>query len=506
MKSRLPGLITMAVLAVFLGSAAAWPMESPGAFGLAAGYSAFLFAVLAMFLMALPAWAGLPVQIFVAMVTGIAAGYVATQLGLNAFVSEYLGIFGTLFILLLKVVIIPLIFVSVLTGVAGVGDPAKLGRLGAKTVMYYLVTTCVAVLIGLTVVNVLKPGKGREQLQVPPSAAVAEEVEAEAIPTILKVLTETEVMREERAARYLREHQHAEPQATPSVGRRIQDDVLPTIIRNPIMADQNPIVVIFMALLMGAALAALGAQGEAALRVFKSLDKVFITIIMWVMLLAPIGVFALMAKVIAELGLEYVITLAKYTFTVLFGLGLHFCVLVFLMCPLLGRTKPFQFLRGMIPAFEVSFSTSSSSATLPVSIRCVTRRVGADENIANFMLPVGATINMDGTALYLSVASLFVAQVYGLDLSLQQQLMVFLTAVLASVGTAGIPGASIGLMSIIFASAGIPVEGIGIVVGVDRILDMTRTVVNITGDSIGAVVVSRSEGVMGEPQPGADGL
>ena len=156
-----------------------------------------------------------------------------------------------------------------------------------------------------------------------------------------------------------------------------------------------------------------------------------------------------------------------------------------------------RFLRGMAPAFQLAFSTSSSSATLPVTIECATKRVGADQNISNFMLPVGATINMDGTALYLTVASLFVAQVYGMNLSLQAQFMVFLTAVLASVGTAGIPGASIGLMGIIFSAAGIPVEGIAIVIGVDRLLDMSRTVVNITGDSLGAVVISRSEGKLG---------
>jgi Na+/H+-dicarboxylate symporter len=499
----------LAALAVLLGGATAWPLDGPSAMGAAAGYSVSLFVALAAFVVILPACTGLPVQIFVAMIAGIAAGWLASVLGANAFVSDYLGIFGTLFILLLKVVIIPLIFVTVLTGVAGVGDPGKLGRLGAKTVGYYVLTTTVAVLIGLTVVNIFQPGKGREQLQVPPRTASAEMQEA-AVPTIIEVLTATEVIQQERAQQYLAARKaeagaDAHTEAV-SLGRRIQDDVLPMIIRNPIMADQNPIVIIFMALLIGTALAALGVQGEPALRVFQALDKVFITIIMWVMLVAPIGVFALMAKVITELGVEYLITLAKYTFTVLFGLGLHFCLLVFVVCPLFGRTRPLTFLRGMIPAFELAFSTSSSSATLPVSMRCVTRRVGADENITNFMLPVGATINMDGTALYLSVASLFVAQVYGLDLSLQQQFMVFITAVLASVGTAGIPGASIGLMSIIFTSAGIPVEGIGIVIGVDRLLDMSRTVVNISGDCIGAVVVSRSEGLLREPEPGTPGL
>ncbi|MFP4500989.1 MAG: dicarboxylate/amino acid:cation symporter [Candidatus Hydrogenedentota bacterium] len=506
MRKLYPRLIALAAVAVLLGGACAWPLTDAASAIRAAAYAAFLFTALIVFLVALPRWKGLPVQIFVAMVAGVAAGWIAAAVGEQSLIVDYLGIFGTLFILMLKVVIVPLIFVTVLTGVAGVGDVSKLGALGAKTVGYYIMTTAVAVLIGLAVVNVLQPGKGRETLQAPPEdTATSAAAQHEALPTILEVLTDTELISRERAEEYLANarEEWEEDEEPKNLGQQMQDEVLPSIIENPIMAGQNPIVVIFMAILIGAALAALGEKGAPALHVFQALDKVFITIIMWVMLLAPLGVFALMAEVIADLGMGYVFTLAKYTFTVLFGLALHFCVLSFLVCPLLGGVSPLRFLRGMVPAFEVAFSTSSSSATLPVSIRCVTRRVGANENISNFMLPVGATINMDGTALYLSVASLFIAQVYGLGLGIQEQLMVFLTATLASVGTAGIPGASIGLMSIILSSAGIPVEGIGIVIGVDRILDMSRTVVNVTGDSVGAVVVSRSEGELSEPEPDA---
>ncbi len=214
------------------------------------------------------------------------------------------------------------------------------------------------------------------------------------------------------------------------------------------------------------------------------------------MYLAPIGVFALMARVIAELGLGYVAMLGKYCFTVLLGLAIHFCVLTCVLVPLFGRVSPLRFLRGMIPVFEVAFTTSSSAATLPVTLDCATRRVGADRNIANFVLPLGVTINMDGTALYVAVASLFIAEVYGVAVPFQGQLMVFLTAVLVSVGAAGIPGASIGLLGIILQSIGAPIEGIAVVVGVDRLLDMSRTVVNVTGDSVGTVIISRSEGVM----------
>ena len=459
----------VAALALFLGCASAWPIHGGAGAVRAAGHGLFLLAAMLVFLPVIPRRLGLPSQIFIAMVAGVLAGWAFSAPDDTALVSDYLGIFGTLFILLLKLVIVPLIFCSIVSGVAGVGDVRKLGALGAKALTFYFCTTAVAVLIGLSFVNAIQPGIGREALQVEGGAAAQAEDEAAAEESV-------------------------------SLGKKIQTVMLPKIIQNPIMAGQNPLVIIFVAILLGAALATLGKEGEPALRVFQSLDKAFITIITGVMALAPIGVFALMAKVIAELGLEYVITLAKYSATVMGGLGTHFCVLAFLVCPLLGRVAPMRFLRGMTPAFGVSFSTSSSSATLPVTIDCVSRRVGADRNICNFMLPIGATINMDGTALYLTVASLFVAQVYGIELGLQAQFMVFLTAVLASVGTAGIPGASIGLMSIIFASAGIPVEGIGIVVGVDRILDMSRTVVNITGDSVGAVVISRMEGGMDEPE------
>ena len=352
-----------------------------------------------------------------------------------------------------------------------IGDPAKLGSVGAKSLIYYCCTTALAVIVGLSLVNIIRPGAGREAL-IQRSAPV----EGRLAPG---------------------ENEAAEPQEEPlSIGMRLQEKILPAIIRNPVMAGENPLVVILLALVLGAALATLGPAGEPALRVFQSLDKAFITIILWVMRLAPIGVFALMTCAVSDLGLVYMVTLAKYFCTVMLGLSLHFCLLCLVICPLLGGVSPRRFLRHMIPVFQVAFSTSSSSATLPVSIECVSKRVGADRDITQFMLPVGATINMDGTALYLTVAAVFISQVYGMDLGFQQQFMIFLTAILSSVGTAGIPGASIGLMGIVLASAGIPVEGIAIVIGVDRLLDMSRTVVNVTGDCVGVLVVSRSEGKM----------
>ncbi len=454
MNGKTAALASITALALCLGAASRWPLADSGAVLWALFHAAFLAAAMAAAFLALPRFFSLPVQIFIAMVAGVAAGAVFRHFGDAPFLSDYLGIFGKLFILLLTVVIVPLIFVSVLNGTAGVGDVRRLGPLGVKTLLYYLLTTCVAVLIGLALVNLLRPGEGREGLVSSAATQAAAEKGA-------------------------------------GLGRIIQEEALPAVIKNPVMAGQNPLAVIFFAVILGAALAAGGAQAKPALEVFAALDRALTLIILAVMRLAPLGVFALMSRAIAELGVEYVLTLGQYCLTVMLGLVLHFCLLTLVVCPLLGRMPARRFLRGMFPAFEVAFSTSSSSATLPVTMRCVTERLGVDKNISSFMLPLGATVNMDGTALYLSVASLFVAQVYGLDLSVQAQFMVFLTAVLASIGTAGIPGASLGLMGIIFTAAGIPAEGIGIVIGVDRLLDMSRTVVNITGDAVGAVVVAR---------------
>jgi len=460
-----PKVAFLAVLAVALGMASAIPLDGWGGLRRAVLPSLFLFVAFVVFLLALRGRLGLPSQIFVAMVTGILCGWLFTHFRNEALVTDYLGIFGTLFILMLKLVIVPLIFVSIVCGVAGIGDVRKLGSLGAKTLGYYFLTTAIAVVIGLCLVNAIRPGSDRETLQ--------------------RAYTDTASASDEDAEL--------------SIGMKIQKEFLPRIVRNPIMADENPLVIIFFALLLGAALASLGQDGLPALKVFRALDKALIQLVIWTMALAPLGVFALMSRAVVEMGMDCMATLAKYFGTVLLGLGIHFGVLVFVICPLLGRISPLRFLRGMLPALQVSFSTSSSSATLPVTIDCASRRVGSDENVCNFMLPLGATINMDGTALYLAVASLFMAQMHGMQLGLQEQVVVFLTAVLVSIGTAGIPSASLGLIPIILTSAGIPLEGLALVFGVDRFLDMSRTVVNITGDSVGTVVVSQSEGVMGEP-------
>lgn len=471
MKRTVCAAIGVIALGVFFGVASARSADGGIAWLVAAGRAGIAITVFGVFFLALPRWFKLPMQIFLAMVAGVLAGWMFKLAGAEAFAVDYLNIFGAMFILLLKLVITPLIFVSIICGVSGIGDPRKLGSVGFKAIAYYVCTTAMAVLIGLFCVNTIRPGAGRSDLQL----------------SHHDVSSSTEIVQEDRP-----------------LGQVIQEDALPTIINNPIMAGQNPLAVIFLAILLGGALASLGDRARPAIEVFRVLDKALIQLVLWIMYLAPIGVFTLMSKAIAELGIEYLASLAWYVVTVVTGLGLHFAFLVCIVLVLAARVSPLRFLKGIAPALELSFSTSSSSATLPVSIDCTSRRIGADENVTNFMLPIGATVNMDGTALYQAVAVLFIAQVLNKDLTIAQQFGVFLSAIMVSIGTAGIPGGSVALMPLVLKQAGIGAEYIGIVIGVDRFLDMCRTVVNITGDSIGAIVVSRSEGAPIVPRANSD--
>lgn len=463
MKVPYGALAVFALFAAVLAGSGAFldAGDAPVAWGAAAFDAAFLFASLALFFLVLRGRLSIPVQIFTAMVLGVFAGWGLKTLGKEALVVDYLAIFGELFILLLKMVIVPLVFVSVLLGVASLGDVRKLGTLGAKTLAYYFSTTAIAVLIGLTLVNIVQPGTGRtelrEQLERRQAAAEGEEAEL-------------------------------------STGMRIQQRVLPQFLQNPVMATAPILAIIAFAILLGAALTANPEKSGPAIAVFQGIDAAMVTLVLWIMVLAPLGVFALMARAVALMGVDYLRDLAVYCVTVVVGLALHFSFLTLIMLPFVARLSPKRFLWGMAPAIQLAFSTSSSSATLPVSIECAAYRVGINRGVVGFLLPIGATVNMDGTALYTAVASVFVAEVYGLDLGFTGQFMVFLTAIVVSVGAAGIPGASLGLMTIIFTSAGIPVEGIGLILGVDRVLDMLRTIVNVTGDSVGAAVVSRLEG------------
>lgn len=407
-----------------------------------------------------------------AMAAGVVAGWFTAGGVFGQFLADWLNLYGVIFLRLLVMVVPVLILVSITRGVASLGDPTALGRLGLKTVAFYLSTTLIAAMIGLVCVNVLHPGKS---LVTNPSVSSGNG-------------TVTFDSGGKSAGN------STGKDGSGSYGQRLQKEILPGLIRTPFMEGVNPLTIILFALLLGAAIGALGTGGVPLLAVAQSLDDALVRMILWFMKLAPMAVFSLMAKATGEFGGSYLSTLMLYVVTVLLGLTLHFLVLTCVLVPVLGGVSPLRFLKAMMPALTLGFGISSSSATLPLTIHCANRRLGADRSVCEFMLPVGATVNMDGTALYQAVAVMFLAFAQGLQPTLAQQVAVFVGAVLVSIGTAGIPGGSIALMPITLGLLGIGPEAIGLIIGVDRLLDMSRTVVNITGDVAGCVVVARSEG------------
>ncbi|MEZ4386218.1 MAG: dicarboxylate/amino acid:cation symporter [Candidatus Krumholzibacteriia bacterium] len=359
---------------------------------------------------------------------------------------------GRLFLNAIRLMVVPLVIVSLTLGTAAIGDPRKLGRIGGKTMGLYLLTTAVAITIGLVLASVVRPGSG---LSIPMDVAFAGRV---APP-----LTDTLV------------------------------DIVPT---NPFaaMVEGKMLQVICVALLMGLALAAVKDRARPLVGVLESLDAVIQRMVIMIMWIAPVGVFALIAKVIVSEGLAVFVPLLKYMGCVLGALVIHVAVVYSLLLVALARQSPLQFFRNIYPAMVVAFSTSSSNATLPVTMEVAERRLGTREAIHAFTLPLGATINMDGTAIMQGVATVFIAGVYGIDLSFGDFLQVILMATLASIGTAGVPGVGLIMLSMVLVEVGLPVEGIGIILGVDRLLDMSRTAVNIAGDLMCTTVVARSEG------------
>ena len=368
--------------------------------------------------------------------------------------SPILGPIGQIFIKLLRMLIVPLILASMVCGVARVGDMRRLGGLGGRTFVFYLLTTWASVLVGLIVVNLIKPGSGA------PLITGGEIPEAAMSPT------------------------------------GFWDFVVRMIPANPIeaMANMDIIPLIFFALFLGAILTTIGEKAKPLIDFFDSLNHAMMKLAEVVIKLTPYGVFALLAKVVAETGPSIFANLGKYMFTVLLGLAIHALVTLPLILKYFARVSPRKFAPRVSPALTTAFSTSSSSATLPLTIECVEERAGLSRKVSSFVLPIGATINMDGTALYESVAAVFIAQVYGIDLSVTQQIIVFLTATLAAVGAAGIPSAGLVTMAIVLNAVGLPLEGIGMILAVDRLLDMCRTSINVWGDTIGCAVVSRLEG------------
>ena len=392
----------------------------------------------------------LTTQIFIGMGLGIIAGALWGEAILP--LSNPLA---DLFLRLLKMIIVPLIITSIVSGVTGVGEVSGLGRMGLKTLGYYVTTSMLAILTGQVLVNLIGPGVGAEL------------------------------------------GLHGHPEAVNAADQSLWGILLRMIPVNPIeaMAKAEILPIIFFCILFGIFLIQIeGKKRERLQGLFEAGFEVMMKLTRFVIAFAPLGIFGLISRIVATTGFEPFKSLGIYFVTVLAGLIIHATITLPLLLRLLGKLSGRRYMRAMSPALLTAFSTSSSSATLPLTMGCAEDRAGISNRTTSFVLPLGATINMDGTALYECVAVIFIAQAYGISLSLPQQAMVAVTALLASVGAAGIPMAGLVMMSIVLKAVGLPLEGIGLILAVDRLLDMCRTTVNVWSDSCGTAIIARSEG------------
>jgi Na+/H+-dicarboxylate symporter len=381
------------------------------------------------------------------------------------------GIFdaiGQIFVRSLKLLVVPLVLVSLICGVSSLGNNSRMGAMATKTVLLYMSTTAAAIGTAIVVAVIVQPGVGID-------LAIATEFVAKEAPPLKNTII----------------------------------NIFPS---NPVesMANGSVLQVIVFALLVGFALSKTGEKGQRVGNFFNDLNAVVMKMVMMLMQLAPYGIFCLLAKLFADVGVGMIMSLAKYFFTVLFVLLLHSLGLYSLLLKLFTGLSVRTFLSKMRPALALAFSTASSGATMPVTLRTAEHRLGVKNSVASFTVPLGATINMDGTAIMQGVATVFIAQAYNIGLGLDGYLTVVLTATLASIGTAAVPGVGLVMLVMVLNQVGLPVEGIGLIIGVDRLLDMTRTATNVTGDAMVTTVVANSEGyidrdVFNDPQAGVVG-
>lgn len=419
-------------------------------------------------------------QIILGLIAGLIYGIIASLSGWGQFTTDWITPFGVIFINLLKLIAVPLVLGSLITGVASLADVRKLGRIGGKTMAIYIGTTAAAIAIGLILANLFQPGKA-----VPPE------------------------VRDGLMATY-QDNVSARMEAAKSVEQRgplqLLVDMVPDNIFSAGADNRNMLQIVFFAIFFGIGLLQVPEKrAKPLLDFFHGLTDVTIRLVDLIMLMAPLGVFALIADTINKVSDGDLAKLASllgalgvYCLTVVLGLVLHTLGVYPLLLRVFSKMNVFQFFKGISKAQLVAFSTSSSGATLPVSIECCEEKLGVSEEVTSFVLPLGATINMDGTALYQGVATVFIAQAVGIDLTLADQLNVLLLAVMASIGTAAVPGAGVIMLIIILESVHIPSAGIALILGVDRILDMLRTVTNVTGDCMTAVSIAASEGQLRE--------
>jgi Na+/H+-dicarboxylate symporter len=406
----------------------------------------------------------LHVQILFALAAGILVGWAG-----GADALPYYDWMGELFMRLLRMVVVPLIASSMIVAVTGIGNLRGLGRIGLRTMVYYVTTSLLAILTGLALVNLIAPGVGAD-LNLTAAPSISEN--------------------------------------TPSVRGLLLRLVPVNPIEAMVYADDDPksppdvLGVIFFCLFFGVCtLQAPERYRVPLVTFFRGVFEVMMTITGYVIRLAPLGVFALVGKVVGESGFGAFVPLARYMATVFLGLTFHAFVTLPIILRLVGRVHPLAYARHLLSALTTVFSSASSNATLPLTMTCVQENAGISKRVSSFVLPLGATINMDGTALYECVAALFIAQAYGIELTVAQQMLVVLTALLASIGAAGIPHAGLVMMSIVLQAVGLPLEGVGLIIAVDRVLDMCRSTVNVWSDAVGAAVVERLMGEKEEPSP-----
>ena len=400
-------------------------------------------------------------MIFIALIAGAITGMVLHYLVPDSSVKNDVIVEGVLYVLgqgfirLMKMLVVPLVFCSLVCGSMAIGDTKKLGNVGGKTLAFYLVTTAVAVAVALGIGTLLRPGIGLDMSKIQVNASDIETMESTSlVQTILNIIPD-----------------------------------------NPIksLASGEMLQIIVFALIIGVILAKLGERAETVSNFISQFNDIMMEMTMMVMSLAPIGVFSLIARTFATIGFSAFVPLAKYMIAVLIALAIQCFGVYQILLKLFTGLNPVKFIRKFFPVMAFAFSTATSNATIPLSIDTLNKKVGVSKKISSFTIPLGATINMDGTAIYQGVCAVFIASCYGINLTLSQQIVIILTAVLASVGTAGVPGSGMIMLAMVLQSVGLPVEGIALVAGIDRLFDMGRTTVNITGDAACAVIVSHLE-------------
>ena len=421
-------------------------------------------------------------QIIIGLLLGLAYGIASANYGWSDVTSNWIAPFGTIFINLLKLIAMPLVLSSLITGVASLSDVKKLSRIGGKTIAIYIGTTTVAVTIGLITVNMLNPGD-----KVP-----------DAMKNKLQLTYEKDASKKAGTVQKVKERGPLQPLV----------DIIPSNFFFSASSNRNMLQVVFMAIFIGIGLIQIPTdRGKPIKDFFESLNDVVIKLVDIIMLMAPYGVFALIAQTINKVAgnnpneiVELLGALGYYMVAVIIGLLAHAAITYMGLLRLMTQMKYKTFFNGMAPAQLLAFSTSSSGATLPVTMERCEEELGVSEEVSSFVLPLGATINMDGTALYQAVAAVFIAQTLNMSLDVGAQLTIVLTTVLASIGTAAVPGAGIVMLVIILEAVGVPSAGIALILGVDRILDMVRTTINVTGDATVAVVIADSENQLKSPK------